>query len=80
VQQTSRSATPEEMLQTATFWVLYLMFVLVSASGLMATAQIALVARDFGLANQTLIPAARFVDSNVIWCGSERYDSPSLLG
>jgi MFS transporter, OFA family, oxalate/formate antiporter len=55
VPQTSRSATPEEMLQTATFWVLYLMFVLVSASGLMATAQIALVARDFGLANQTLI-------------------------
>ena len=27
----------------------------------------------------TLIPAARLVDSNVIWCGSERYDSASPL-
>ncbi len=26
-----------------------------------------------------LIPAARLVDSNVIWCGSERYDSASPL-
>jgi len=55
VPQTSRSVLPREMLGTATFWVLYLMFVLVSASGLLATAQIALVARDFGLANSTLV-------------------------
>ncbi len=26
-----------------------------------------------------IIPAARLVDSNVIWCGSERYDSASPL-
>jgi len=55
VPQTNHSVAPDEMLGTVTFWVLYLMFVLVSASGLLATAQIALVARDFGLANSTLV-------------------------
>jgi MFS transporter, OFA family, oxalate/formate antiporter len=43
------------MLATPVFWVLYVMFVLVSASGLMATAQIALIARDFGVANTVLL-------------------------
>jgi OFA family oxalate/formate antiporter-like MFS transporter len=40
------------------FWLLYLMFVLVSASGLMATAQIALVAKDYGVANTTVLLGA----------------------
>ncbi|MBV9492515.1 MAG: oxalate/formate MFS antiporter [Verrucomicrobia bacterium] len=53
--QTSRSSTPQEVLRSPVFWVLYLMFVLVSASGLMATAQIALIARDFGVANTVLL-------------------------
>ena len=58
VAQTSRSYTPIEMLQTTTFWVLYVMFILVSASGLMATAQIALVAKDFNVANVVVLGAA----------------------
>ena len=37
------------MLQTPVFWLLYIMFVMVSASGLMATAQIAPIAKDFGV-------------------------------
>jgi OFA family oxalate/formate antiporter-like MFS transporter len=37
------------------FWVLYLMFVLVSASGLMAAAQLALIARDFHVANMVVL-------------------------
>ncbi len=53
--QTSESYSPREMLGTPVFWVLYVMFVLVSASGLMATAQIALIARDFGVANTVLL-------------------------
>jgi OFA family oxalate/formate antiporter-like MFS transporter len=53
--QTSRSYTPQEILRSPVFWVLYVMFVLVSASGLMATAQIALIARDFGVANTVLL-------------------------
>jgi len=58
VSQSTRSYTPVEMLQTLTFWVLYVMFVMVSASGLMATAQIALVAKDFNVANVAVLGAA----------------------
>jgi OFA family oxalate/formate antiporter-like MFS transporter len=56
--QTSESFSPRAMLATPVFWLLYLMFVLVSASGLMATAQIALIARDFHVANIILFAGA----------------------
>jgi len=49
VQQSSRSYTPREVLGSPVFWLLYVMFVMVSSSGLMATAQLALIAKDFGL-------------------------------
>jgi MFS transporter, OFA family, oxalate/formate antiporter len=58
VPQSNCSFTPSAMLGAPAFWVLYVMFVLVSASGLMATAQIALVARDFGLADSVLVLGA----------------------
>jgi MFS transporter, OFA family, oxalate/formate antiporter len=51
VMQTAESYTPGAMLATPVFWVLYIMFILVAASGLMATAQLALIARDFHVAN-----------------------------
>jgi MFS transporter, OFA family, oxalate/formate antiporter len=51
VLQSARNFTPGEMIVTPTFMLLYVMFVLVSASGLMATAQIALVAKNFGIAD-----------------------------
>jgi OFA family oxalate/formate antiporter-like MFS transporter len=35
------------MVQTPVFWVMYVMFVLVGAGGLMATAQLAPIAKDF---------------------------------
>jgi OFA family oxalate/formate antiporter-like MFS transporter len=47
-----REYTPLEMLRSPVFWILYLMFVMVAASGLMATAQIGPIAKDFGLADQ----------------------------
>jgi OFA family oxalate/formate antiporter-like MFS transporter len=47
VRQTSRHYTPIEMVQSPIFWVMYLMFVLVGAGGLMATAQLAPIAKDF---------------------------------
>jgi OFA family oxalate/formate antiporter-like MFS transporter len=53
--QTAASRTPREMLGSPAFWLLYLMFVLVSASGLIATAQLALVARDFGIADRLVL-------------------------
>src|SRR4051794_31061796 len=49
VQQSSRSYTPREVLASPVFWLLYAMFVMVSSSGLMATAQLALIAKDFGI-------------------------------
>ena len=54
VLQTARSYTPQDVLRSSVFWLLYVMFVLVSASGLMATAQIALIARDYNVANTVL--------------------------
>ncbi|MGH7089271.1 MAG: oxalate/formate MFS antiporter, partial [Stellaceae bacterium] len=53
--QTTRSYTPAEMLTTPVFWVLYAMFIIVAASGLMATAQIALIAKDYNVANTVLL-------------------------
>jgi OFA family oxalate/formate antiporter-like MFS transporter len=58
VMQSTRSFKPMEMLRTPTFWLLYLMFVMISASGLMATAQIALVAKNFGVSNEILFLGA----------------------
>jgi len=69
VEQSARSYEPIEVVQSPVFWVLYVMFVLVSASGLMATAQIALIARDFGVADTvaafgaTTLTVALLVDS-----------------
>jgi OFA family oxalate/formate antiporter-like MFS transporter len=53
--QTTQSYSPQQILRFPVFWVLYAMFVLVSASGLMATAQIALIARDYNVADTVLL-------------------------
>jgi OFA family oxalate/formate antiporter-like MFS transporter len=47
--QTKRDFGPLEILKTPVFWVMYVMFVLVAAGGLMATAQLGVVAHDFGI-------------------------------
>jgi OFA family oxalate/formate antiporter-like MFS transporter len=51
VNQSGRDCMPMEMLGTPLFWVLYVMFVLVAASGLIVTAQVAPIARDYKIAN-----------------------------
>jgi OFA family oxalate/formate antiporter-like MFS transporter len=43
--------TPMQMLRTPVFWLLYLMFVLMAAGGLMATAQLAPIAHDLKIAD-----------------------------
>src|SRR5499433_206527 len=48
--QTARDYTPLEVLRSPVFWVMYVMFVLVAAGGLMATAQLAPIAADFQVA------------------------------
>jgi OFA family oxalate/formate antiporter-like MFS transporter len=45
--QTKRDYTWIEMIKTPVFWVMYLMFVMMAAGGLMATAQLAPIAKDF---------------------------------
>jgi len=49
--QAERNLTPLEMVRTPAFWVMYLMFVLMATGGLMATAQLAPIARDFRVAD-----------------------------
>src|SRR5438045_4314362 len=46
-----RQDTPVQMLKTPVFWLMYVMFVLMAAGGLMATAQLAPIANDFKIAN-----------------------------
>ncbi|HUB11862.1 MAG TPA: oxalate/formate MFS antiporter [Acetobacteraceae bacterium] len=55
VLQSGQSYTPGQVLLSPVFWVLYVMFVMVSASGLMATAQIALIARDYHVADTVIL-------------------------
>jgi OFA family oxalate/formate antiporter-like MFS transporter len=50
VRQSARDYTPIEMLGSPIFWVMYVMFILVGAGGLMATAQLAPIANDFQIA------------------------------
>ena len=46
-----RNCTPMETVRSPIFWVMYLMFMLMAAGGLMATAQLAPIARDFKVAD-----------------------------
>jgi OFA family oxalate/formate antiporter-like MFS transporter len=55
VQQAAGSLSSRDMLRTPVFWLLYLMFVCVSASGLMATAQLGPIAKDFGIASTPIL-------------------------
>jgi OFA family oxalate/formate antiporter-like MFS transporter len=47
VQQSRRDYKPSEVLRSPVFWVMYVMFVMVAAGGLMATAQLGPIAKDF---------------------------------
>src|SRR5919204_6229339 len=64
VKQGARDYRPVEMLRTPLFWVLYVMFVLVAASGLVVTAQVAPIARDYKIANVPI--NVLFVTSTVL--------------
>ena len=70
--QARRDHTPGEMLKSPIFYLLYAMFVLVAASGLVVTAQIAPIARDYKIAGvnvdlffvtSTVLIAAGIVDN-----------------
>jgi len=46
-----RDYTPVEMIKTPVFWIMYIMFVMMAAGGLMATAQLGPIAKDFKIAD-----------------------------
>jgi OFA family oxalate/formate antiporter-like MFS transporter len=50
VQQSRSDHTWTEVLKTAPFWIMYVMFVMVGAGGLMAIAQLAPIANDYKIA------------------------------
>jgi OFA family oxalate/formate antiporter-like MFS transporter len=50
VQQSRRDYTPAQVLKTPVFWIMYAMFVMVGAGGLMAVAQLGPIAADFNVA------------------------------
>nr|WP_294516867.1 oxalate/formate MFS antiporter [uncultured Rhodopila sp.] len=54
LQQAAGSVTSTEMLRSPVFWLMYVMFVCVSASGLMATAQLGPIAKDFGISTTAI--------------------------
>ncbi|MBZ5558566.1 MAG: oxalate/formate MFS antiporter [Acidobacteriia bacterium] len=62
--QTTRDFRPMEMIGTPIFWILYVMFVLVAASGLVVTAQVAPIAKDYKVA--TLPVNFLFITSTVL--------------
>ena len=51
LQQCGRNYRPLQMLKSPVFWLLYLIFLLMVAGGLMAAAQLAPIAKDFKIAN-----------------------------
>jgi OFA family oxalate/formate antiporter-like MFS transporter len=66
VTQTANSYAPAEVLSNPVFWLLYIMFAMVSASGLMATAQIALIARDFNIGDVVIFFGATTLTTALI--------------
>ena len=50
IPQAKRSVKPKKAIRTPVFWLLYVIFVLVAAGGLMTAAQLAPIAADYGIA------------------------------
>src|ERR1700739_1302960 len=66
VLQSKVSSTPTEMLASPIFWLLYIMFVLVSASGLMVTAQIAVIAKDYNVGDAVVLGTTTLIVAGII--------------
>jgi len=80
VAMTTRSYTPKEVLVSPVFWLLYVMFVTVSASGLMATAQVAPIAKDFNVADTIIFFGATTLTAALIIDGIANGAARPLFG
>ena len=61
VQQSRRSHPPHEVLVSPVFWILWVMFIMIAASGLMVTAQLAPIARTYGVAQVIVLAGGSFL-------------------
>ncbi len=55
LKQSSRSYSTGEMLRTPVFWVLYVLLLLMAAGGLMAAANMAAIAKSYGVADVVIL-------------------------
>jgi MFS transporter, OFA family, oxalate/formate antiporter len=55
VRQGTQDLPPSQALRSPIFWIMYLMFFLVAAGGLMSAAQLAPIAHERGIANETIV-------------------------
>ena len=63
-----REYTPIEMLRTPAFWVMFVMFVLTATGGLIATAQLTPIAKDFGISDSPVsMLGIWLVSATVLW-------------
>jgi OFA family oxalate/formate antiporter-like MFS transporter len=67
VHQSTRSHTTPEMLREPVFWVLYLLFLMMAAGGLMAAANMAAIAKSYGVANIAVIGTATALSVGLIF-------------
>jgi OFA family oxalate/formate antiporter-like MFS transporter len=51
----ARDFTPIEMVRSPAFWVMYVMFVFTATGGLIATAQLTPIAKNFGIADSPVV-------------------------
>ncbi len=53
--QSARNFKPAEVIRTPVFWMIYLVYVAIASGGMVITAQLGPIARDFGLEKQMLL-------------------------
>ena len=67
VQQSARSHTTPQMLAEPVFWVLYVLFILMAAGGLMAAANMAGIAKSYHVANIVVFAGATALSVGLIF-------------
>ncbi|MEP6619283.1 MAG: oxalate/formate MFS antiporter [bacterium] len=77
--KSAREHTPIEVVRSPAFWMMYLMFILTATGGLIATAQLTSMAKDFGVADSsvsfagiTLLALPFALSSNRVFNGVSR--------
>jgi MFS transporter, OFA family, oxalate/formate antiporter len=80
VRQSARSSTTFEMLGAPAFWVLYLLFLLMAAGGPMTAANLAMIARSYGVAETTILLGATALSVGLIFANVMNGAARPLFG